>query len=157
VPAAAEWAVRGGAEWGREWFDEGFEVGVHRTLVASLKMSEEEGEASGVTSDDSRTCTCGHPAGRGEKGRSGSGKGRTANTGGTGVVSAIVSMTGSGCLPRRPAGASRRDPLCPRPGLCPRALAPSNCAKQTASLFRISRGPSDGSSCTSPSEVGARE
>ena len=54
-------------------------------------------------------------------GRSGSGKGRTANTGGTGVVSAIVSMTGSGCLPRRPAGASRRDPLCPRTGLCPRA------------------------------------
>mgnify|MGYP004084917997 FL=1 len=49
--------------------------------------------------------TCGHPAGRGEMGRSGSGKGRTTNTGGTGVVSAIVSMTGSGCLPRRPAGA----------------------------------------------------
>ena len=157
VPAAAEWAVRGGAEWGREGFDEGFEVGVHRTLVASLMMSEEEGEASEVTSDDSRTCTCGHPAGRGEMGRSGSGKGRTANTGGTGVVSAIVSMTGSGCLPRRPAGASRRDPLCPRTGLCPRRFGTFKLRQATASLFRISRGPSDGSSCTSPSEVGARE
>ena len=55
VPAAAEWAVRWGAEWGREGFDEGLEAGVHRTLVASLMMSEEEGEASEVTSDDLRT------------------------------------------------------------------------------------------------------
>jgi hypothetical protein len=154
VPAAAEWAVRGGAEWGREGFDEGFEVGVHRTLVASLKMSEEEGEASSEVTFTNVYVWA--PCWERREGRSGSGKGRTANTGGTGVVSAIVSMTGSGCLPRRPAGASRRDPLCPRTGLCPRRFGTFK-LRQTASLFRISRGPSDGSSCTSPSEVGARE